>query len=198
MPRPKLPPVTAPEWSVPVIAQDISAARTVHKIVATEEERQNLARRLDLISIEELKAEITLHRQNKLVVHVTGNLEARITQACIKTLQPVPQHIEDSFEAWYADQQQALSFAKAKAERQERKGGEGERPMLEEHEDPEPIIDGVIDLGELATQYLSLSIDPYPYAEGVERPETDEIVYAEETENPFAALKNLRPGKDEE
>jgi hypothetical protein len=41
-------------------------------------------------------------------------------------------------------------------------------PFLDESEDPEPVIDGKIDAGELVAQYLSLAIDPYPRLEGEE------------------------------
>ncbi len=59
----------------------------------------------------------------------------------------------------------------------------------EEDEDPpDPIIDGKIDLGALAGEFLALVIDPYPKKPGVS---FDEIITEtpEERESPFAILR---------
>jgi hypothetical protein len=71
--------------------------------------------------------------------------------------------------------------------------------MLEEYEDPEPLVDGKVDVGELASQYLSLAIDPYPHAPGVEPVGEDpEIELKRDKENPFAALQALKKENDQD
>ena len=47
-----------------------------------------------------------------------------------------------------------------------RAGGcaDAELELLPEEEDPEPVVDGMIDVGELAAQFLLLGVDPYPRA----------------------------------
>ncbi len=55
---------------------------------------------------------------------------------------------------------------------------------------PEPIVNGVIDLGRLATDALFLGIDPYP-----RRPDAvfePPAVAADPEDHPFAALKALQ------
>ena len=55
---------------------------------------------------------------------------------------------------------------------------------------PEPIENGVIDLGRLATDALYLAVDPYP-----RRPDAvfePPVVVANPEDHPFAALKALR------
>jgi hypothetical protein len=55
---------------------------------------------------------------------------------------------------------------------------------------PEPIDNGIIDLGRLATDVLFLAIDPYPRKPGaVFEPE---IVAVDPEDHPFAALKALQ------
>jgi hypothetical protein len=55
---------------------------------------------------------------------------------------------------------------------------------------PEPIVNGVIDLGRVATDALYLAIDPYP-----RRPDAvfePPVVAADPADHPFAALKALQ------
>jgi hypothetical protein len=60
---------------------------------------------------------------------------------------------------------------------------------------PEPIEDGVIDLGRLATDVLFLAIDPYPRKEGVVF--EPRVAAPDPEEHPFAALKAFqRPDAD--
>ena len=68
----------------------------------------------------------------------------------VVTLELVADEINTDFEAWYADPGQAVSLTKVRYDKQAQKG-RVEVPILEEHEDPEPIIEGKIDLGELVT-----------------------------------------------
>jgi hypothetical protein len=58
----------------------------------------------------------------------------------------------------------------------------------------------VIDVGELAAQYLSLAIDPYPRSITARNmPEGNEtVITAGERPNPFAALKDWKAGKKPE
>ncbi len=56
-------------------------------------------------------------------------------------------------------------------------------------EPPEPLLDGILDLGALATEFLILGLDPYPRKVGVEfvAPEAGEAAA-----HPFAALEALK------
>ncbi|GJL84945.1 MAG: hypothetical protein DHS20C02_07200 [Micavibrio sp.] len=184
-----------PEWSHLIDSEEVEAKPQKLSISADEEERGLLAKRLDVFSIDSLKAELTVVREKgSMVVHVKGVLKAQITQSCVVTTDPVISEIEESFKAWFADPEQAVSFAKARRDKLI-EAGQGELPILSEADDPEPIIEGQIDLGELVTQYLSLSINLYPHAEGVkyEIGDEDEAAQGAETiKNPFAALKDWK------
>ena len=56
---------------------------------------------------------------------------------------------------------------------------------------PEPLVDGMIDLGALATEFLILGIDPYPRKPGIvfEAP-----MRRRQSAQPFAALAALKKG----
>ena len=58
---------------------------------------------------------------------------------------------------------------------------------------PEPIVNGIIDLGRVATDALFLAVDPYPRKEGAVF-ET-EVAVLDPEDHPFAALKALQDRK---
>lgn len=168
------------------------------KLAADAAEREAVAARLSILAIDKLTAHLEiLPRNNGHVLQVTGRLVADVVQACAVTLSPVSSHIEEDFSAWYADYDKAASFTRAQRESQA-KILLDEQPIMEERDDPEPMIGGQIDAADLIVQYLSLALDPYPRAkEGGEGhvAVADKAVYPHGVlrPNPFAALKNWRP-----
>lgn len=184
------------EWTYLIVADEVTAHGKSHRISPNESERKAIAKRLDLVSLDSLDAELKVRRQSRgHVVEVSGTFHARVTQRCVVSLDPLQVDITDSFEAWYADHDQALSFKRAQHEAMSKREMM-DLPMLEEQEDPEPIENGRIDLAELVVQYLSLAIEPYPHKEGsdYENKEPERAAPRESLRpNPFAALKNWRP-----
>ena len=173
------------EWSHNIDAHTLPDAGVAIEIAADAQARADLARRLGVSGIENLCADVQVKR-NAMLYHVTGTVRARVTTPCVVTSVPVVQDIDEPFESFFADKTAAISLTLARHERQ--RMHDMEVPMLEESEDPEPMVDGKIDVGELAAQYLALAIDPYPRAEGVAAPV--EMPEAKRP-NPFEALKKL-------
>jgi len=182
------------EWSYKINADEVTSELMVLNIAPDEQSLRDLKRRLNLLDMDGLKADLKIRRQEGgLVVHIDGHLSARVVQACVVTLDPVESTIDERFEAWFADKDQAVALAKVKHEKELKAGTE--TPILDEQDDPEAIIDGQIDLGELVTQHLSLALNPYPHAEGVSYEYgDDEPNKVPETfkNNPFAALKDWK------
>ena len=183
------------EWSYLLDVEALEGDSSTITINPDEEARKRLAQRLAVLAVNDLQAEITIARGiGEAAFHIVGKIDAKLTQECVVTLEPIDTNIDDEFEAWFADPEATISIAKARHEKLNEKG-HGELPVLDERDDPEPLIDGKIDLGELVTQYLSLSVDPYPHAEGAEfeQPKTkadeegDDLI-----KNPFAALKDWK------
>lgn len=185
------------EWSYLIEIDDLNKGPRSYRFDASKEQCTDLARRLDVLSVEGASASVTLQKVGGGVVHAIGTLSARVTQGCVVSLVPVESAIEEEFEGWFCDKTNAVSFAKARNEREAKKG-HTEAEVMEESADPEPIIGGKVDIGELATQHLSLSIDPYPHAEGVSSefmvgPKgKKEEEGAAMRKNPFEALKDWK------
>ncbi len=185
----------ASEWSYVVQAEDVGHEPKTIRFEASEQERADLARRLAILSVEEADATVTLQRASGMI-HAMGVVHAAVVQSCVATLAPVRTVLEEEFEGWFGDKSSAVSFAKARSERDAKKA-HVEAEILEESVDPEPITGGKIDVGELATQYLSLALPPYPRAEGApERHEFGPKGAKEEgaslRKSPFEALKDWK------
>ncbi len=174
--------LSPPEFSRPVSVARLGGKIATYSIEATEAERAALARRFDLVALDRLVAEITLARQVGGAVRLEGRLEASLAQSCVVTLEPVPEEIEDAFVLIY---------------RPDLDEDEADRLALEHPEDDvvEPLIGEAIDIGEAVAQSLSIAMDPYPRAPGVEL-----LVVGDETDDeapvegptPFDALARLK------
>ena len=182
----------APEFSRIVRADIVHRdGEVVQTIEATPAERQALAERFELEAIDRLTATIRLRAvRGGQMVRVAGELEADVVQTCVVTLEPVPAHVEESFGALFAPESMVPK-------------DEDEieiDPNIAEEDLPEAMNNGRIDIGELTAQHLSLALDPYPHAEGIEfsgySEGEDEDEEAEpatsEKPNPFAALERLK------
>lgn len=189
-----------PEWSVLVDAQSVTSNPQKMRISAPDDVRKALCVRLDLAVISSLSADVTLHREKGNVIHVNGLMKANVTQHCVVTMDPVQTQIEQTFEGWYADQDRIIMLAKARHERLGRLT-DSEIPILDEREDPEPLSNGMIDIGELVVQSLSLELDGFPRRRGLEETEIVEVSVGPDEaslrRNPFEALKNWKKSKSE-
>ena len=115
-------------------------------------------------------------------VRVAGRVRARIGQICVVPLDPIENEIDEAIDLTFAPPEQIPELADLVDEAAER---DTELP------DPlEPIENGVIDLGRLATDALFLGIDPYPRRPGAvfDPP----VVAADPQDHPFAVLKALQ------
>ncbi len=167
---------TAVEFSHVVQPDEVSAAGLSLTLSADETARAGLARRFGLLAIERLEAGLRLTREGAGGIRVTGRLEARVQQACVVSLQPVGGDVADDL---------AVVFRR---DGEEGIDPETVDPLLEE--DIEFWDGGAIDLGELVAQHLSLSLEPYPRADGVSLEQTGRA--AETPPGPFDALKALK------
>ncbi len=66
---------------------------------------------------------------------------------------------------------------------------------LADEDEPDPVIDGKIDLGALAAEFFALGLDPYPRKPGAVLDE--ERTNAEPIDSPFSALAQRdKPGSN--
>ncbi len=177
-----------PEFSRIVKVHELTAKKTTHDIDATAAERAALADRFDLVSIEKLIAKLTLSVAGNGEVTVRGPLHAEITQRCVVSLEPVPETVDDEIEVLYSPHVSEDNLPSTADDLE----GLSEEELMALLDQPEPLTDGEIDLGEVAAQFLAISMDPYPRKEGVDIDDFAEEEEVEEKPNPFAKLAGLK------
>ncbi|MDD5586360.1 MAG: DUF177 domain-containing protein [Alphaproteobacteria bacterium] len=178
----KHPVAAEPELSRPLPVDKIPAGGMEEHIVASPAERKALAARFGLLDLSKLEADLNMDHADGKIIAVTGTLLADVVQQCVVTLEPVPAHITDKIGILFAPP--AMLDAGASPPHEDSGGDEA----------PEPIVNGVIDLGELVAQHLAVALDPYPRKEGASLPVADLGAMPQEAgkNNPFARLAELK------
>ncbi len=116
----------------------------IHKIHATEKECHALKERLGLININDFQASFDVEQSmDQKNYTVKGTLSANIDQECILTLSPLAVAIKEPFEfkvRSYKIDENDIDIA----------------------DDSEYSPTGRINIGEIVTQYLIVSLNPFP------------------------------------
>lgn len=196
----KAAPMLQPEWSYMLETEKVADKPLAFVVEASAEECRDLARRLDVVAISDLRADVGIEREKSGLIYVSGIVRANLEQSCVITGDPVITPIEEEFDGWFSDKDSPVSLNKVRHDRLAQKA-DMEVQVLDEKDDPEPVINGKIDIGELAAQYLSLAIPPYPHKEGAMHDvTTDDVPLNKKATrpNPFAALKDWKKGPENE
>jgi uncharacterized metal-binding protein YceD (DUF177 family) len=168
----------ADPWRAPVIVAQIPEIGLSWNLEADKPTRDAMAKIAGLREILSARAEFNVKPESDGRVHVAGRLVARIGQTCVVTLDPIENNIDETIDLIFAPPEQIPDRADDADE-----GPDAADQM-------EPIENGIIDLGRLATDVLYLAIDPYPRKPGaVFEPR---IEAANPEDHPFAALKTLK------
>jgi hypothetical protein len=175
-----------PEFSRPIARERLAEAPFSESIAASAEERKALAGRLELEALGALRAEFdVLPEPGGGLLRVKGLLEATVTQLCVVTLEPVETTLNESFEVVYSMEQSDGDPA-ARSLRED----------LDPEEEPAEIVAAQgIDLGELAAQYLSLALDPFPRKSGISLEDVWSANGEKVASSPFATLERWRAGR---
>ncbi|WP_417845498.1 YceD family protein [Thalassospira povalilytica] len=186
-----MPDTFAPEFSRIVKTDEQVSAKEKLAIEATEKERAALAKRFELVSIDSLKAELTISTASNGEVTVRGPMTAEIVQNCVATLEPVPELVEDTIEVLFSPHVSEDDLPSDPDDLEDL----SEEELMALLDQPEPLVDGKIDLGEVVAQFLAVAMNPYPRKEGAELPaavKTEEEADEEKRPNPFAQLAGLK------
>lgn len=148
-----------------------------------------LAKDLDLLALKKLRFTGELRPDGRRGWKLTGQIGATVVQSCVVSLDPVTTRIEEQVLRRYTPDMDALQ-ARSEPE------SDGEGAQIPQDDSIEPLP-AVIDLTDVMSEALALSLPLYPRAEGVE---LGEAVYAEigttplrdEDVKPFAGLAGLR------
>jgi uncharacterized metal-binding protein YceD (DUF177 family) len=168
-------------WSIPVRLDEIPETGLHLDLEADAPTRAAVAAAAAVNEVPRLAASFDLARHGREGMHVVGTVFAQVVQTCVVTLDPVENQIEEGIDIVFA-----APTALGPAANEVNLGAEAVEP-------PETLIDGVVDLGAVATEFLMLAIDPYPRKPGAvfEPPQN-----ADAGSHPFAALAALRSGRD--
>lgn len=179
-----------PEFSRIVKTDEMVSGKEKLVIEANEKERAALAERFELVSIDSLRAELEVKTASNGEVTVRGPMSADIVQSCVATLEPVSETVEDTVEVLFSPHVSEDDMPSNPDDLENL----SEEELMALLEQPEPLVDGQIDLGEVVAQFLAVAMDPYPRKDDAELPES---IQSEETTeadkpNPFAQLAGLK------
>lgn len=153
-------------------------------------ERESLKRRLDLLELEMLAAQLRFEPADEAegAIRVSGTIRAEFAQSCVVTLEPVPRTLCETISVLYAPVPEDAA--------------DDEVEVLAEGEEAEPLPPDGIDAGAVVAEHLALLLDPYPrhpdapdgpltYSAG-ERQDEKGASGGGEDAGPFAALGQLK------
>ncbi|OJU30331.1 MAG: phosphodiesterase [Nitrobacter sp. 62-13] len=171
-------------WSARVVVAQIPEAGLHRDIEADEAARMALAKIAGLRDIESARASFDLTPGRDDSVQVRGRVSARVGQTCVVSLDPIENDIAEDVDLLFVPEDSVQAFAAAIDD------DAGDEEGRDIPDAPEPIVNGVIDLGRLATDVLFLGIDPYPRKpDAVFVPPSTAV---DPEDHPFAALKALK------
>lgn len=149
------------------------------EISVTEAEKAEIAALLDLKALDTLTFTYRLRHSGNRRLHLSGRLNARVTQTCVVTLDPIQADLDVPVEAEFWPQELIDSL-------------ENRTETHDALDWPEPIKHGKIDLGPLIYESLAMSLDPYPKRKGASFDWSQEQGEGPSEIGPFAALEALR------
>jgi uncharacterized metal-binding protein YceD (DUF177 family) len=165
-----------------------ASGSTALDIAASDGERAALAKRFGFLGLPAFSARVTIDRRPGGRVVVEGRLRGKIVQACILTLDPVTQDLDETFRIVF---RQDLT--------EERDPESGEALVSPQSDAPEPLSGNLLDVGEIVAEQLSLAADPYPRRPGAKledvlpKPRRDgRHGRQEQRRHPFAGLAALK------
>ena len=155
-------------------------------IEAAPAEREALASFYDLPAVAALTATLRLEPWGRGGAQVTGAVHGALTQICVVSLEPFPATVDEAVDVRFAPETAPESRPQSAKE-----------PLtlsLADEDEPDPVIDGKIDLGALAAEFFALGLDPYPRKPGVT---FEQSTKSAPVDSPFSALaKRVKPESD--
>ncbi|SHG48791.1 Uncharacterized metal-binding protein YceD, DUF177 family [Kaistia soli DSM 19436] len=171
-------------FSRPVDIRRINDSGRTEQITASPEERAAIAASFGILGLDKLEARMVIRPWNRVGLELEGRLIAEAVQACIVTLEPVPERIDQRFSLTFLPPEAQAADPKTVAEAEVIVDVDADDP-------PDPLIGNTLDLGAIATEQLALALDPYPRAPGADLA----AALAEDgngSTSPFAALSQLK------
>ena len=166
-------------WSHPVRLEDIPETGRRFELSPDAATRSALARLAGVNDAPRLHADFDVRRVGD-GLRVIGRVTGAVGQTCVVSLDPLENEVEEAIDLLFSPAGQVSTTAV---------------DVGEQSDASEPLVDGMVDLGAIATEFFLLGIDPYPRKPGA--------VFAGQhggesraATSPFAALAALKKGTD--
>jgi hypothetical protein len=142
------------EFSRPLPVDRVPRKGSHEHVKADAAECAALARRFNLAALHAFSARLLAAPWRGGGLKVTGTVEADLEQTSVISLEPFRRSVSFPVERFFLPPKEAGDAAE---------------------DDADPIVNGVVDLGEIAAETLGLELDPYPRkpGESFDAPEDD-------------------------
>jgi Uncharacterized ACR, COG1399. len=135
----------------PFVVSQIRPGGMEIRVEANDIERATVAADFNLAELRSLVGDFKLSGRPERI-KVVGIIQADIQQICVVSLEPFDSILKEDIELVFTE------------ESRRKRAGED----IEFNEDiPDPIVNGQIDLGAIALEFLALGLDPYPRKPGI-------------------------------
>lgn len=172
----------AKEWrpplSRPVAVATVPGTGLEVKITPDAAERAAMAKALDLAAVDQLTAELRIAPRAGGIFEVSGLLSGTVQPVCVVSLEPFAFKVREEIEMRFSDRDHA---PKRPVRPDSEEDISGEDP-------PDPVENGIIDLGHVATEFLALALPIYPRKPGAEY----QNAQPSDKKSPFDQLKALK------
>lgn len=167
-------------FSYPLIVEDISSGEQHYHLTASPDNLQEIGEILQVPAVESFEADIyTRLNKKEHLLKVWGNLKATLRLQSVISL--------EYFLKTYTPEFEVLFDTKATYNTQK------EEEVDFDEDIPDIVIDGKIDLAEIALEQLALVLEDYPRQEGEVFEWKSEFSQEEKRkENPFKILEKLK------
>lgn len=169
------------EFPRPVAVHRLGPEKTFD-IAASTDECRALAARFGIKSFSDITARVTLTKlESDRRILLEARFSGEVVQSCIVTLKAVASHLDGRF---------SLIF----------ETGAGQERValvsLDGDDPPEPLVDGIIDIGEAVAEHLGLALEAYPRAPDADTGAIGAVSVGRGRElggqSPFSVLGSLR------
>ncbi|MBY6242007.1 DUF177 domain-containing protein [Methylosinus sp. Sm6] len=186
-------------FSRPLAVAEVPEEGLEVHVAARPDECAALAAADGIAALTRLEADLSVRREGAGGVRVQGELRAELRQTCVVSLEEFDATLVEPVDVAFAPE--PAPRPAPTLDRRPRRPPEPEEQSPSSHfvdldeDEPDPLLDGRIDLGAIVAEFLALAIDPYPRRPGASfaaPPEGDETTPA----RPFAGLgEALRKGR---
>ncbi len=135
------------EFSRPLLVDRVPRKGSHEVFAAEPEERAALAKRFALVALHSLKARLLAVPWRGGGLKVMGHVEAELEQVSVISLEAFKSEQKFEVERYFLPASATVD------------------PAID---DADPILEGIVDLGELVAETLGLELDPYPRKAGEE------------------------------